>query len=112
MLVPDLEMSSAGAEKISFYDGSCCYAALARDSSVVNTLPVLSYWSVRIKKMEDQSRMMMGRLPQPDVGADSRRRGQNAGDQRSVQRDNNPERPEEARRGVDGIDLEAAMASI
>jgi hypothetical protein len=51
--VQDFEVSGASVEKTSFCGGSCCYAALSRYSSVVNTLPVLSYWSVQIEKIGD-----------------------------------------------------------
>jgi hypothetical protein len=46
-------VSGASVEKTSFCGGSCCYTALSRYSSVVNTLPVLSYWSVQIEKIGD-----------------------------------------------------------
>jgi hypothetical protein len=92
--------------------------AVARDSSVVNTLPVLSYrsthkWIDVNRKMKDRKRMMMGRLPRCDVSDGDRRRcgacgARNidavCGGRRCLLR----RRPGETRRGAHGVDLAAA----
>jgi hypothetical protein len=103
-LVHDLVVST------SFCGGSSCYATTARDSSVMNTLPVLCYWSTH--EWIDADRKNGGPEENDDgeiTSARYRRRRplkmQSAEDWRSVRRASMSSirrwrRPEETRRGA------------